>query len=105
MRTNQMIKKLSRALAYLVMGVSAAALVMNARGGAAAAAAAAKENKPAPAWQLKDVEGKPVNSEDFKGKVVVLDFWATWCGPCREEIPGFVELQKKYGPEGLVVVG
>jgi thiol-disulfide isomerase/thioredoxin len=60
---------------------------------------------PAPAWVLQDVGGKTVSSEQFKGKVVVLDFWATWCGPCRSEIPGYVELQKKYGDVGLVVVG
>jgi thiol-disulfide isomerase/thioredoxin len=50
---------------------------------------------PAPPWQLQDVDGKTVRSSDFKGKVVILDFWATWCGPCRMELPGFVELQKK----------
>ena len=60
---------------------------------------------PAPAWKLKDVEGKTVTSDQFKGKVVVLDFWATWCPPCRTEIPGYITLQKKYAADGLVVVG
>ena len=59
----------------------------------------------APAWTLKDVDGRVVTSSQFKGKVVVLDFWATWCGPCRSEIPGYVGLQKKYGADGLVFVG
>ncbi|MEY4939256.1 MAG: hypothetical protein RIQ93_991 [Verrucomicrobiota bacterium] len=61
--------------------------------------------KPAPAWKLKDLNGTVVSSEQFKGKVVVLDFWATWCPPCRQEIPGYTELQKKYGKEGLAIVG
>jgi peroxiredoxin len=60
---------------------------------------------PAPPWKLKDVDGKTVTSDQFKGKVVILDFWATWCPPCRTEIPGYVALQKKYGADGLVVVG
>jgi thiol-disulfide isomerase/thioredoxin len=60
---------------------------------------------PAPAWKLTDLDGKTVNSEQFRGKVVVVDFWATWCGPCRSEIPGYAELMRKYGPDGLVIVG
>ena len=60
---------------------------------------------PAPAWTLKDVNGKAVSLDQFRGKVVVLDFWATWCPPCRAEIPGYVQLQKKYAKDGLAVVG
>jgi thiol-disulfide isomerase/thioredoxin len=59
----------------------------------------------APGFELADLSGKKVTLADFKGKVVILDFWATWCGPCREEIPDFVKLQAKYKGQGLEIVG
>jgi thiol-disulfide isomerase/thioredoxin len=49
--------------------------------------------------------GSDIELADYKGKVVILDFWATWCGPCRELMPTLVDLKKKYGEKGLVVVG
>ena len=56
-------------------------------------------------FTLKDVNGNEVKLSSFKGKVILLDFWATWCGPCKVEIPWFIEFQQKYKAKGLVVVG
>lgn len=60
---------------------------------------------PAPDFQLRDLADKKVKLADFHGKVVVLNFWATWCLPCRQEVPVLIELQNKYGADGLQVVG
>jgi len=63
------------------------------------------ERHEAPDFTLKDSEGKTVRLSDYKGKVVLLDFWATWCGPCRIEIPWFMEMQRKNRDKGFEVLG
>jgi cytochrome c biogenesis protein CcmG/thiol:disulfide interchange protein DsbE len=65
----------------------------------------ASERKAAPQFALKDSTGKTVSLTDYRGKVVLLDFWATWCTGCKMEIPWFSEFQKTYGAQGLAVVG
>ncbi len=57
------------------------------------------------AFRLPDLAGQPHDIAEWKGKVLVLNFWATWCPPCREEIPAFQELQERYGAQGLQFVG
>jgi len=65
-----------------------------------------EELKPAKlTFSFKDTNGKKVSLSDFKEKVILLDFWATWCIPCKKEIPGFIELQKKFGDRGLQIIG
>lgn len=59
----------------------------------------------APDFAVPDIDGKKLSLSAYKGKVVLLDFWATWCTPCREEIPHFVEMQQKYEPQGFQVIG
>jgi thiol-disulfide isomerase/thioredoxin len=61
--------------------------------------------KPEPDLSLKDLDGKPVSLADYKGKVVFLNFWATWCDPCRVEIPWLIDMQSKYASRGFTVVG
>ena len=70
-----------------------------------AAVKASKDRNLAPDFTLMDVTGKPVKLSDLKGKVVLLNFWATWCGPCKMEIPWFIEFEQKYKDQGLVVLG
>ncbi len=63
------------------------------------------ERKEAPDFNLKDVNGRPVKLSDFKGKVVLLNFWATWCGPCKVEIPWFIDLEQRFKDRGFAVIG
>ncbi len=85
------------ALAALAFGCTSAKPVNAAR--------PEKDRKAAPNFALKDADGKTVQLTDFKGKVVMLDFWATWCGPCKIMIPWFVELQRQYKDQGFSVIG
>jgi cytochrome c biogenesis protein CcmG, thiol:disulfide interchange protein DsbE len=64
-----------------------------------------KEHLAAPDFNLPQLDGQQLRLSSYRGKVVLLDFWATWCVPCREEIPHFVELQQKYGDRGFQVIG
>jgi cytochrome c biogenesis protein CcmG/thiol:disulfide interchange protein DsbE len=58
-----------------------------------------------PELTLKDLDGKDVSLSEYKGKVVLVNFWATWCEPCRVEIPWLIAMQQKYGPKGFVLIG
>ncbi len=77
-----------------------AASVKSAPKSAAAAAAT-----PAPDVSIKDLDGRDVRLADYRGKVVLVNFWATWCEPCQIEIPWMIEFQQKYGARGFTVLG
>jgi thiol-disulfide isomerase/thioredoxin len=68
-------------------------------------AAEAHLGKPAPELKLKDLDGRDVALADLKGKVVFVNFWATWCEPCQEEIPTLIDMQNKYASKGFTVLG
>jgi peroxiredoxin len=60
---------------------------------------------PAPDFAVKDLQGKPITLADYKGKVLIINFWATWCPPCRQEIPGFIESYRELKEKGLEILG
>jgi cytochrome c biogenesis protein CcmG/thiol:disulfide interchange protein DsbE len=101
-------KRIGLILATLV-GIVAFALFANraTRIPSARAAKTSQENKltASPDFTLKDLDDHDVSLSEFKGKVVLVNFWATWCGPCKIEIPWLVELQDKYAARGFTVLG
>ena len=73
--------------------------------GRTASAGPSMKGQTAPDFTLQALDGKTVRLSDFRGKGVLLNFWATWCQPCKIEMPWFAELQKQYGPQGLQILG
>ena len=95
--------------ALLVVAVVAAAMLyfgfhMARRSGSSSGPRITKSSV-APDFTLESLDGKSTKLSDFRGKAVLLNFWATWCGPCKIEMPWFVDLQKEYGSQGLQIVG
>jgi peroxiredoxin len=91
-----------------IVGVGAMALMLRMQQPSVASSAdstPSTSSSAAPAFTLTDVNGGTVSLSDFRGKVVILDFWATWCPPCKREIPDFITLQSEYASKGLQIVG
>jgi thiol-disulfide isomerase/thioredoxin len=97
-----MLKPISLALATLLL---LAACGEQPQGGAATTAAAAGPAIARSDFTLPDLEQQPRRFAEWDGQVVLLNFWAPWCPPCREEVPAFIELQEKYGAQGFTIVG
>ncbi len=69
------------------------------------AIAAGEIGSPLPDFSVKDLQGREISSVDLRGNVVLIDFWATWCQPCKKEMPGYQKLVNHYGSRGFAVVG
>ncbi|MGQ9634133.1 MAG: TlpA disulfide reductase family protein [Bryobacteraceae bacterium] len=95
-------RSLRLALAILILSVAACSPIQS---GAARKIKQQEDRKLAPDFALKDVNGTTVRLSDYRGKVVLLNFWATWCAPCKIEIPWFIEFEQKHKDRGFAVLG
>ena len=93
------------AVAMLVTVMIVFAVHITRRNSGQIAASSNLKGQLAPDFTLQSLDGKAVRLSDFRGKAVLLNFWATWCQPCKIEMPWFVDMQKQYGPQGLQVLG
>jgi peroxiredoxin len=96
---------LLRVFAGVVVSASLMVMYLTLPARVPAATMAANSRKAAPDFTLNDSKGAPVRLSDYKGRIVLLDFWATWCHGCKIEIPWYMEFQNKYKDKGLTVVG
>jgi len=94
-----------RAIVVAVAALALAACSRTSNSVSASSLRPEKDRKSAPDFALKDSTGKTVRLSDFRGKVVLLNFWATWCGPCKIEIPWFMEFEQNHKDHGFVVLG
>jgi thiol-disulfide isomerase/thioredoxin len=96
-------------IVVLVFAVTVGAVLVarfrSSHGASAAPASLSSGRQIAPDFALESLDGKTIHLSDFRGKAVLLNFWATWCQPCRIEMPWFEQFEKQYGPQGLQVIG
>ena len=97
-------KYLAIAILGLIALASACGTGPGTAGGGSVTKSAVGVGQIAPDFQLPDLDGNPVNLSDFDGQVRLVDFWATWCAPCREEVPMFKEFHDQFGPEGFTLL-
>jgi peroxiredoxin len=99
------LKVILRSFAGLLLAAALFTGCSNSNNSVKAAVKPDKQRKPAPNFTLKDSTGQNVKLSDYRGKVVLLNFWATWCGPCKIEIPWFIEFQQAYKDKSFTVLG